>query len=94
MEVNKMDKNLKYNCEDCGFIWITLNGEHTICPKCHSKNIKFIEEIKDLDVDAILNHNKNDRRMLWFSQKGPLTCGKPAPDHQNPHATLTQMLWI
>ena len=44
---------LKYTCKDCGFTWITLNGEHSICPKCHSENIEFLEEVKDLDIDAI-----------------------------------------
>ena len=49
---------LKYTCKDCGFTWITLNGEHSICPKCHSENIELLEEVKDLDIDAILAHNK------------------------------------
>ena len=39
---------LKYTCKDCGFTWITLNGEHSICPKCHSENIEFLEEVKGL----------------------------------------------
>ena len=50
--------NLKYTCKDCDFTWITLNGEHSICPKCHSENIEFIEEVKGLDIEAVLAHNK------------------------------------
>ena len=45
-----MEKNLKYTCKNCGFTWITLNGEHKVCPKCHSEEIQLIEEVKDLDV--------------------------------------------
>ena len=51
---------LKYTCKDCGFTWITLNGEHSICPKCHSENIEFLEEVKDLDIK---------RRMLRFCKR-------------------------
>ena len=81
-----MEKNLKYTCKDCDFTWITLNGEHTMCPKCHSENIEFIEEVKDLDVEAILNHNKMRGGCCGSARgQGPLTCGKPAPDHANPN---------
>ena len=56
-----MADNLEYVCKECGFNWITLNGEHHICPKCHSETIEYIGEVNDLDIDSILNHNK---RML------------------------------
>lgn len=81
-----MEKNLKYTCKNCGFTWITLNGEHKVCPKCHSEEIQLIEEVKDLDVEAILNHNKMRGGCCGFARgQGPLTCGKPAPDHANPN---------
>lgn len=80
-----MEKTLKYNCKNCGFTWITLNGEHSICPKCHSEDILFLEEVKDLDIDAILSHNRRRGGCCGSARgKGPLTCGKPAPDHHNP----------
>ena len=53
-----MADNLEYVCKECGFNWITLNGEHEMCPKCHSTTIEYIGEVKDLDIDSILNHNK------------------------------------
>ena len=53
-----MADNLEYVCKECGFNWITLNGEHHICPKCHSETIEYIGEVNDLDIDSILNHNK------------------------------------
>ena len=80
-----MEKTLKYTCKTCGFTWITLNGEHSICPKCHSEDILFLEEVKDLDIDAILSHNRRRGGCCGSARgKGPLTCGKPAPDHHNP----------
>ena len=39
-----MADNLEYVCKECGFNWITLNGEHHICPKCHSETIEYIGE--------------------------------------------------
>ena len=86
--VDNMEKalTLKYTCKDCGFTWITLNGEHSICPKCHSENIEFLEEVKDLDIDAILAHKKRRGGCCGSARgKGPLTCGKPMPDHANPN---------
>ena len=61
-----MADNLEYVCKECGFNWITLNGEHHICPKCHSETIEYIGEVNDLDIDSILNHNKKNGRMLRF----------------------------
>lgn len=81
-----MNKNLKYTCNDCGFAWITLNGEHNICPKCHSEEITFLGEIEGLDIDSILEHNKRRGGCCGSARgKGPLTCGKPYPDHHNPN---------
>ena len=40
-----MADNLEYVCKECGFNWITLNGEHHICPKCHSETIEYIGEV-------------------------------------------------
>ncbi|MDO5851710.1 MAG: DNA-binding protein [Methanobacteriaceae archaeon] len=75
-------KNLKYKCEECGFIWITLNGEHKICPQCHTTSIQYITEIKDLDIDKVLSYNKSKGGCCGSARgKGPLTCGKDAPDH-------------
>lgn len=33
-----MADNLEYVCKECGFNWITLNGEHHICPKMPQRN--------------------------------------------------------
>ena len=83
-----MSDNLKYSCNDCGFTWITLNGEHKMCPKCHSESIEFLGEIEGLDVDAILNHNKRRGGCCGSARgRGPLTCGKPYPDHHDPNKT-------
>ena len=60
-----MADNLEYVCKECGFNWITLNGEHHICPKCHSETIEYIGGSA--------------------RGKGPLTCGKPHPDHHDPN---------
>ncbi len=77
-------KNLKYKCEECNFIWITLNGEHKICPKCHTENITYIEEVKNINTDAILSYNKQRGGCCGSGRgKGPLTCGKKAPDHEH-----------
>ena len=53
-----MADNLEYVCKECGFKWITLNGEHHICPRCHSETIEYVGEVKGLDIDSILNHTK------------------------------------
>ena len=85
-----MADNLEYVCKECGFNWITLNGEHHICPKCHSETIEYIGEVNDLDIDSILNHNKRMGGCCGSARgKGPLTCGKQHPDHhvpKTPHA--------
>ena len=40
----------------------------------------------DLDIDAILAHNKRRGGCCGSARgKGPLTCGKPMPDHANPN---------
>lgn len=79
-----MGDNLKYGCSDCGFTWITLNGKHNACPKCHSEKIEFLGEVDGLDVDAILNYNKMRGGCCGSAHgKGPLTCGKPYPDHHD-----------
>ena len=44
-----MADNLEYVCKECGFNWITLNGEHHICPRCHSETIEYVGEVKGLD---------------------------------------------
>ena len=41
-----MADNLEYICKECGFNWITLNGEHEICLKYHSKTIEYIREFR------------------------------------------------
>ena len=80
------DKNLKYKCSECGFIWITLNGEHTICPKCHSEKIELLEEVSNLGIEKILNYNKSKGGCCGSAKgKGPLTCGKVKPDHELPN---------
>lgn len=81
-----MADNLEYVCKECGFNWITLNGEHHICPKCHSETIEYIGEVNDLDIDSILNHNKRMGGCCGSARgKGSLTCGKPHPDHYDPN---------
>ena len=76
-----MADNLEYVCKECGFNWITLNGEHEMCPKCHSTIIEYVGEVKDLDIDSILNHNKRMGGCCGSARgRGPLTCGKPYPD--------------
>ena len=78
-----MADNLEYVCKECGFNWITLNGEHHICPKCHSETIEYIGEVKDLDIDSILNHNKRMGGCCGSARgRGPLTT------IQIPHMTL------
>lgn len=82
--MTEKEKNLKYKCEDCDFVWITLNGEHEICPQCHSENIKLIGKVNNLDIEAILNYNKQRGGCCGSARgKGPLTCGKPHPDHHD-----------
>lgn len=86
-----MADNLEYVCKECGFNWITLNGEHHICPKCHSETIEYIGEVNDLDIHSILNHNKRMGGCCGSARgKGPLTCGKqhPTTTIQIPHTTL------
>ena len=79
-----MADNLEYVCKECGFNWITLNGEHEMCPKCHSTTIEYDGEVKDLDIDSILNHNKRMGGCCGSARgRGPLTCGKPYPDHHD-----------
>ena len=44
------------------------------------------EEVKDLDIDAILAHNKRRGGCCGSARgRGPLTCGKPYPDHHDPN---------
>ena len=39
-----------------------------------------------MDIDAILAHNKRRGGCCGSARgKGPLTCGKPMPDHANPN---------
>ena len=49
-----------------------------------TNNLK--EEVKDLDIDAILAHNKRRGGCCGSARgRGPLNCGKPMPDHANPN---------
>lgn len=64
-----MADNLEYVCKECGFNWITLNGEHHICPKCHSETIEYIGEVNDLDIDSIKPQQKNGRMLRFCSWK-------------------------
>lgn len=61
-----MADNLEYVCKECGFNWITLNGEHHICPKCHSETIEYIGEVNDLDIKP---QQKNGRMLRFCSWK-------------------------
>lgn len=81
-----MADNLEYICKECGFNWITLNGEHEMCPKCHSKIIEYVGKVEGLDINSILNHNKRMGGCCGSARgRGPLTCGKPYPDHHEPN---------
>lgn len=64
-----MADNLEYVCKECGFNWITLNGEHHICPKCHSETIEYIGEVNDLDIDSIKPQQKNGWMLRFCSWK-------------------------
>ncbi|MER2014318.1 MAG: DNA-binding protein [Methanobrevibacter sp.] len=81
-----MTDNLEYICKECDFNWITLNGEHKMCPKCHSETIEYVGKVEGLDVDSILNHNKRMGGCCESTRgRGPMTCGKPYPDHHDPN---------
>ena len=50
-----MDKNLKYTCKNCGFTWITLNGEHSIT-KRNIQEILAMLNIEDTQInETIIN---------------------------------------
>jgi len=59
-------RNMKYICKDCNFDWISLNGEQSICPKCHSDNIQFLREIKELNLK---DKNNNKKEAIEFINK-------------------------
>ena len=63
----------------------THYGEHADKPFFGSL-IEYIGEVNDLDIDSILNHNKRMGGCCGSARgKGPLTCGKPHPDHHDPN---------
>ncbi len=83
-----MSDNLKYNCKECGFTWITLNGEHSVCPKCHGEKIEYWGTVENLDINSILEYNKIRGGCCGSARgKGPLTCGKSHPDHHDQNSS-------